>query len=804
MKLLNIKLLNTQALILVGISLSSSCFALKALDDESLSGVQGQAGLTIEQSQLLNIGSLTYTDDGNDLSIEGLRFSSQNNVDEVANRTYVMDVSEDGSLRVQSDIKPTQMHIDGIRINNSAASFGDFTLNYEAVTNFNIKGMAGGGLEGSFTVGISNADMVWKTNGHKMSFDNIGYNASVDNFTFEYDVIDNSKGFARTGLDIGMENFDFSFSTGALSLAGFSLGELAGDLALSANAQIFGGGRYGEEGLTVHSQVSILSDPNNYVRFTDYDSPSVGHSLYMGNFSGAINLTNLTLDVEPDHLAIGFDQMDGSFNAGTILIGDSTKPVGSIELDFLLNDDLVNGRSNRFQLRPGITRPDYDAMPDGIKSYAESFYSDLLIPIGELNAGQPDLTAEGLSIASQWNLANAELSYIDDGRRVVFSGIKSFGSANTTIDIRNQKLAVGVFDLKGSYSIDGLRVGNKTADLQGGAELLLSLEIFQAMDFDIDGFTEITAGGVTGGGIRIDGDYLFSNTNIGLSIDENGEGIWATGVTYDIHLRDITFDVESDGIKINRGEQWSTMDIANLRWGNKETGTSLGRVKLERFEQQSSLAILPGGAGQVCVGGSLNAAGNGCSGVGRFEDRGEQGMTVALTAKFADISKGRGDSVGARNRLTWENNRQINPTADDVKGTQIVFDNYSTNDGLGTSDANNYGFRANLNIDVFETKVLKKSSGIDANGIAGNLGDELIYDTSARDSYDYVASPDIDQKILRPLGFAVQGNISFKELNIDAVQLVHANAPTAPQTVFYGVVMQNLDLTTNLTATPIQ
>ena len=376
-KLLNIKLLNTQ-LLLIGLSLSTSSLALKALDDASLSGVQGQAGLTIEQSQLLNIGSLTYTDDGNDLSIEGLRFSSQTNVDEVASRTYIMDVSEDGTLRVQSDIKPTQMHIDGIRINNSAASFGDFTLNYEAVTNFNIKGMAGGGLEGSFTVGISNADMIWKTNGHSMSFDNIGYNASVDNFTFEYDAIDNSKGFIRTGLDIGMDNFDFSFSTGALSLAGVSLGELAGDLALSANAQIFAGGRYGDEGLTFHSQVSILSDTDNYVRFTDYDSVGEGNDLFMGDFSGAVNLTNLTLDVESDHLAIGFDQMDGSFKAGTILIGDSSKPIGSIELEFLLSDYIdagnsANNRYNRFQLYPGIRQPDFAAMPDQIKSYAESF-----------------------------------------------------------------------------------------------------------------------------------------------------------------------------------------------------------------------------------------------------------------------------------------------------------------------------------------------------------------------------------------------------------------------------------------------
>ncbi|NRA24630.1 MAG: hypothetical protein HRU08_09170 [Oleispira sp.] len=765
-------------LALLGLSVSAPGISLERLSDSSLSNVQGQSGLTIEQSQLLNIGNLSYTDDGNSLNVEGLRFSSQTDTNASASRTYTLDVSSDGSLRVHTDIAPTSMHIDGIRINNSAASFGDITLNYEAITSFNIRGIATGGLEGDFTTGMSNADMIWNTNGHAMSFDDIGYNASIDSFTLEYDAVDNTKGFTRTGLALGMNNFDFSFSTGALSLAEVSLGELAGELALSANAQVFAGGRSGIEGLTLHSQVNILSDPANYVRFTDD-----GNDLFMGNFSGALNLTNLTLDVESDHLAIGFDQMDGAFNAGKILIGDSSKPIGSIELDFLLNDDAVNNRHNRLQLYPGIRQPNFNVMPTEIKSYAQNFYSGLT------------LTSEGLSMASQWNLANAELSYIDDGRRVVISGIQTFGSADTTIDVRDQKIAIGVSDLIGSYSIDGLRVGSKTAPIQGGAELLLSLEVFQAMDFDIDGFTEITAGGVSGGGIRIDGDYFFNNANIGLSIDENGDGIWATGVDYDIHLRDITFDVESDGLRVSRGEQWSTMDITNLRWGNKTAGRSLGRVKLERFEQHSSLAVIPGGAGQVCVGATASTE-SACGGAGgRWEDRGNQGMTVALTAKLADLSKGSGDSAGAQNRLTRENKREIE--AKD-SGTQIIFDNYSTNDGLGTADNNEYGLQANLNIDVYETKVLKKTT----DGF-GNLGDELIYDDAGRTTFTYVASPTESQKALRPLGFAVQGNVSFKELNIGAVQLKHPDV-VAPQTVFYGVVMQNLDLTTNLTATPIQ
>jgi hypothetical protein len=765
--------------------MSFSTIALERLSDSSLSNVQGQSGLTVEQSQLLNIGSLSYTDDGNSLNLEGLRISSQTDINGSSSQKYVIDVTSDGSLSVQTTINPTQMYVDAVRINNSSGSFGNLTLNFQSVTNFMLKGKSTGGLEGSFTTGISNADMIWSTNGNTLSFNNIGFIASIDSFTLEYDAIDNTKGFTRTGLVLVMDNFDFSFSTGALSLGGVSLGELSGELALSSNLEIFAGGRDSIQGLTFHSQVNILSDPTNFVEFTDD-----GNSLFMGDFSGSLNLTNLTLDVESDHLAIGFDQMDGSFNAGKILIGDSSRPIGSIELDFLFNDDVVNNRYNRIRLYPGIKEPDFSVMPTQIRTYAQNFYSGL------------SSTSEGLSMATQWNLANAEVSYIDDGRRVVFSGIQSYGSANTTIDVRDQKIAIGISDLKGSYSVDGLRVGNKTAPIQGGAELLLSLEVYQAMDFDIDGFTEITAGGVSGGGIRIDGDYFFNNANIGLSIDENEEGIWATGVNYDVHLRDITFDVEGDGLKINRGEQWSTMDIADLRWGNKTSGRSLGRIKLERFEQNSLLAIKPGGAGEVCVGASATSE-SACGGAGgRWEDRGEQGMTVSLKAAFADEGYTTDGTAIARNRLTWENNRELQSNGE-VRGTQMIFDNYSTNDGTGTADSNEYGLQANLNIDVYETKVLKKITGTDANGVVGNLGEELIFDGTDRDTYTYVASPNASQKTLRPLGFAVQGNVSFKELNIDAVQLKHPNI-AVPQTLFYGVVMQNLNLTTNLTATPIQ
>ncbi len=92
----NIKLI----LCVIGISVSLSAYSLERLSDASLSGVQGQAGLTVEQSQLINIENLSYTDDGNSLNFEGLRISSQDDVNASSSQKYVMDIAADGSLSV--------------------------------------------------------------------------------------------------------------------------------------------------------------------------------------------------------------------------------------------------------------------------------------------------------------------------------------------------------------------------------------------------------------------------------------------------------------------------------------------------------------------------------------------------------------------------------------------------------------------------------------------------------------------------------------------------------------------------------
>ena len=771
------------------------CFAgLISLEDSELQKINGQAGVTLETDGHFTIAELAYTDDGNTLQLENIEQGSQADISQNSLHTQVVDISADGRLQIRSTLAPTALQIGAVRINNSAASFGQFRLNYSAESYLTLGATTDSDnyVEGSYQTAISDAELIWTTNGNSLSFDDIGYNADISRL-----AISSATDGSRTGLGISLDEFSYRFSTGGMKLGDISLGTLDASLAISGNAEIYAGGRDGSEGLSVNADMIILDDPDNYVRYTDD-----GNSLFMGDFNGDLKLTNFTFDVMTDHLLLGYDELSGSFNANRILIGDSSNPVGSVQLDFLFADG--NGYQNRFALYPGIVLPDYSALPTAaIQNYATDFYSGL------------DDSSDGLSAALQWNLANAEAAYIDDGRMVVVSGIESYGSGNLTLDVRSYDhdgntatadktaIALGLSQVNGSYSIDGLRVGNKNSPLQGGAELLLSLEVFQAMDFNLNGYTLITAGGVSGGGIQLDGDYFFTDSNIGLSVDENGRGVWATGVDYDIHLRGLQVDVSSTGISMNRTEQWSTMDIDNMRWGDRDSGTSLGRVVLERFEKGSSLTINPGGSGAVCVGGSGGDETSCAAAGGRWEDRGDEGMTVALKAAFEPEGYTSDGSL-ARNRLTWENNRSVDASGNPQSGsgTQIIFDGFSTNDGLGSADSNDYGFQANLKIDVYETRVAKKFTGTDDNGVYGEQGDELIYDDDSRTSYTYVASPTDAEQLLRPLGFAVQGNVSFKDFQIDQVQLSHPSG--GAQTVFSGIVMQNMDITTNLTATPIR
>lgn len=121
-------------------------------------------------------------------------------------------------------------------------------------------------------------------------------------------------------------------------------------------------------------------------------------------------------------------------------------------------------------------------------------------------------------------------------------------------------------------------------------------------------------------------------------------------------------------------------------------------------------------------------------------------------------------------------------------------------DGDGIDD-NTFGIQTDIAVDVYQTRVVKKSDGADAQGVVGARGDEKIMDPSVAAGYRYVAVPGPEELASRPLGFAVNARARFRELSVNNVDLVHPVG--GAQTAVYGVSMQNFDIKANLTATPM-
>ncbi|NVD37156.1 hypothetical protein [Marinobacter lutaoensis] len=425
-----------------------------------------------------------------------------------------------------------------------------------------------------------------------------------------------------------------------------------------------------------------------------------------------------------------------------------------------------------------------------------------------------------LRLATEWSLPSADLSYTDDGHRVVFSGLQSWGQGDITVNVtrsgeRNgtrfyDGLRIGFEGVKAGYRINGLRVGDENAPLQGGTELLLALGVYPAYEFELDGQVTLGPGGASGEGIRLNSDLRVGNGRAALIVapyDEGAgevpqKGLWIADLEYEGHVREMTLDVTDEGLALVQGEAWSTLDVGNLRLGDKDSGASFGRFVLERYEQGSVMTVVPGGAGDVCIGGQGSSGASCETSGGRWEARGEQGITVRLKQLLVPAA-----ADGRRNALTWEAHRARDSQGNAVNGSgmRLVLDDIHTSDGGDLdgagAESNDYGIRTELGVDVYQTRVVKKQNGPDSLGVQGNRGDEKIMDPSAPQGYRYVSNPSVEQAANRPLGFAVQARTRFKELSVRSVDLIH---PTGGrQTAVYGVRLQNVDLRANLTATPM-
>ncbi len=771
-----------QALLL---SISSLLFVpsgfaeLTKLNDGVMSGISGQSGITLDLDLHLEAAEIAYFDDGAGIAIQGVKISGAPvdhgvSTSNAAKMQYIVDIESDGSLNIGYDISPTRFEFSDIRLGTEAGNMtgpsgGGFFWDSQVVGNLKLK--SGGALSAdgyTFESGYTMTDGAfgYVTQGNRFWLDDID---SIFQSIMTLDVAVDSVG---TYLNINLDHYTGEYSVGAIRHSSDptkSGGALWGQYDKSSNIKLRGGGRVGVEGITLDIQNTIH----------DYDFAWGDDGKWLGflDMSGHYNIDNLTLDVAPDDsgdlgLAIAFDKLDIALHIDKVVLGETKarisdyldgntlangpaylKSVGSFDANLLFSDQNVDGTdyTNVFYVQAG---GHVDAGDQGLRINAEFSLVD------EYNDG---------SVLYE-NVSN--ITYAEDGNAVMLSGLQSWGKGDLTLNVTKAEtlngteffdgLRIGFENFSGGYKIDGLRVGAndsslKNQQVQGGSELLLALGVFPSYDFTVDGHMTIGTGGASGSGLTINSDIHITNGRAALMMDEGGQGIWASGLDYDIHKRNMTIDVTDDGLAIVEAESWSVMDISDLRLGDKASGKSFGRFIVKKYETGSSMVIKAGGSGDICVGGNASDASGCASAGGIWEERGQEGITVSLKNILAEAV-----SETKRNSFTWESKSGSLSSAP----MQLVFDNITTNDGDGIN--NTYGIQNDIAIDIHQTKVVNKTTGAVSN----------------------------------PLGFAVNARTSFKELSVGSVQMNHANA-AQPSTLLYGMKFQNVDMRSNLTATPI-
>lgn len=769
---------------------------LKRLDDSALAGISGQRGLTMEMELGVSADRVSYVDDGNSLHLDGFRVGSAVDPSGQAYHLIAIDIGDDASLNLGYLVEDRRIEFGDVRLAGApGVSMGGVFFDHSLQGTLKIS--PGGALGGAgYTF-----DSAYTMTGGRLGYRTNGNEIFLDDLTMEVEALGITLDVVGETLQVNAPRVSAVWNVGAIRYSNNpenhgvsvdassgeflpSFGGLSGDYELSTSTGITAGGRSGE-GLRIDNETTIHS-----ASFLYHDDDN---TLALRDISGTYAINDLRLDVATDPqgraaLALTVESIEGQFAVGAIEMGGNGKSIGAVNLSFLLEDQSFGGRtfSNALYVQGG----------------------------GHANAGP-----QGLRLAAEWSLRLADLSYTENGNRVIFSGLQSWGQGDVTVNVtRNEVrngtrfydgLRVGFEGIRAGYRINGLRVGSEDAPLQGGTELLLALGFYPAYEFELDGHMTLGPGGASGEGLTINSDIRIRKGTAALIAapynEGSGEirqkGLWIGEFDYDGHVRDMTLDVTEEGLVIGSGTSWSTMDIGNLRVGDKSAGRSFGRFVVQKYETGSSMTIVPGGAGIVCAGGTGGSEFECLASGGLWENRGDQGITIQLKQIYA---KSNGEAK--KNALTWETNREIDGDGKPVNGTgtRLVLNDIYTGDGGdfdgdGVED-NTFGIRTDLSVDVYQTKVVKKASGADTFGVVGNRGDEKIMDAAAPGGYRYVSDPTAADRANRPLGFAVQARSRFKELSINNIDLVHPNG--GAQTAVYGVKMQNFDIKANLTATP--
>ena len=765
---------------------------MQQLDDSAMSRIQGQSGITLEMSLNMSADSVSYYDDGQGVHLEGFRVGSSESPGQGAFHKTRIDIGADASLNLDYLVEDRRIEFSDIRLAGAPGlSMGGVFFDHTLEGTLSIRqggGVGGNGYTFDTAYTMTGGRLGYRTNGNAVFLDDITMSVEALGVTLDLvgDTLELVSPRVKGNWSVGAIRFsDDPGNYGAGGAALPSYGALQGTYELSAKTGITAGGRQGE-GLRIDSETTIHSASFLYI--------DDGNALALRDITGEYRIHDLRLDVAEDWqgrpaVALTLEKLEGDVNIGAIELGGNGQSFGSVNLSFVLEDQVFNGRT-----------------------YTNALYLQ--------GGGHADAGPQGLRLATEWSLRLADLSYTEDGNRVVISGLQSWGQGDVTVNVTRDEvrngtrfydgLRVGFERLKAGYRINGLRVGSDDAPLQGGTELLLALGVYPAYEFEMDGHVTLGAGGASGDGLTINSDIYIRDGKaavIAAPYDEgSGEipqkGLWLTEMTYEGHVRDMTVDITGEGLVMETGEAWSAMDVGNVRVGTSADGSSFGRVRLQSYEKGSAMVISPGGAGDVCVGGAGGTSAACTASGGTWEARGEEGVTIAMKKVLASA-----EGPDKRNSILWETNRSVDGQGRAVNGTgtQLLIDNISTSDGGDFNgdgvDDNTYGIRTDLTVDIYQTRVTKKEDGPDSRGVIGSRGDEKIMDPNASQGYRYVATPAQADVANRPLGFAVQAETRFKELSINNIDLIHPNG--GAQTAVFGAKMQNFDIRANLTATPI-
>lgn len=780
---------------------------LIGLDESILDDVTGQTGLTIEMHKQINIDEIRYSDKeattGGILDIKDIVIGHPDDVNNLqAVSIHTFDVDGNDGLVIKSIFQPTRLQIGSVSIGNhrgsvldsyaTRKSFGQIQYDWTGINTLSINGKEFGdsGLVISSDSNITDSDFRWTTNGNTLQINDIVYSGLITDMTI--DVEDDS---VQAYLALRMPSMSFDISIGSVCfssidcVSGNSLGSFTqARTYTNSHVYIYGNGRE-STGITMNAHFELDASVNsigdgNVSTYTDESTVKFAKQ------SGSIDVVGFTFDIGTgeanigDHIWTQFDQVSGNFKVGNFEIAGNS--VGELEMIFDFSDathDAVD-YENKTLIAPGVAFAGQNL--DSINTFMTSFYDKV------------NNTSDGISLFNEWNL-QADFIYTDDTHSIRIDNYQTYGSGYATLEMRSggvnsidatngaeSFLAIGVKDYRVNYRFDGFKVGDDTSQLQTGYELL---GISPAAEFTINAAIEIRGGGANGSGATFDGDVLLSNANFGVTRNSvTGNGIYLDDANYEFHFRDLTLDVDSGGIQLVLGELWSEFTINDVRFGDKNTGSSLGALVINQYQTGSKVTINGGGAGTAkCVGGSGSDLAT-CT--GNWIDPETQGLTITTQAMLQQRN-------GAKeNSISWETNRTAGALG---TGTTMKIDNIYTSDGYDNA-TNTHGIKTTTSIDIAKTRVLKKHTGVDSNGISGNEGDEVIVSGNGATEYTYV-DPATADKTNRPEGLILSSNIQIKELNIDAVNMIH---PNATSTMLHGVKLQNLNMTSTLSVTPIR